>query len=413
MTPMAYGASSFPRPQRLHERPLSHHMNSSMRRSLKGTLALAVLAAACAIPTEAPNWDMAWNLPLPQENGPQKIGVQKMLPDGVTLIAPIPPATAPSAFNAQVNSVPPINRTLGVQCPTCPSATAPKPAFTAPPATTTINLTAGTALNTATLFTGSQIVLTLANGFTFDPINPPGGSPGTVTLTVANGSATLGTLTLLGGAQTIPAGQSRQVTIPLAGSINTAQPLSVTMTMDSPAGAAGQPVSMNPNHLFSVSAAATINISTAVVSIGSQSIDSPGQIVDLAGIDTTIANRVPDSASTQGRMFLSVTTPYTVSANTVLTFSGTREVDTGSGTSTTVAITPVIKNFTMPARTPGQSTFVVSIPLTGQELRRMLGSTLTATFTGATNPGTTVVTPASEILITGRMQIHVYARELK
>ena len=409
---MAYGASSFPRPQSPSARPLSHHMNSSMRRSLKGTLALAVLAAACAFPTEAPNWDMTWNLPLPQEDGPQKIGVQKILPSGVTLIAPIPPATTPSAFSAQVNSVPPINRTLGVQCPTCPSATAPKPAFTAPPATTTINLTAGTALNTATLFTGSQIVLTLANGFTFDPINPPGGSPGTLTLTVSNGSTTLGTLTLLGGAQTVPAGQSKQFTIALAGSINTAQPLLLTMTMDSPAGAAGQPVTMNPNQLFSVSATPTVNISTATVTIGAQSIDSPGQYIDLSSIDTTVANRVPDSATTQGTLFLTVTTPFTVSANATMTFTGTRATQDGDGPIVLVPITPVVKNITLPAKTATQSTFTIPIALTGQELRRMLGSELVATFTGTTNAGSTIVTPASEITITSRMQIHLYVREI-
>jgi hypothetical protein len=382
-----------------------------MRRSLKGTLALAALTAACAIPTEAPNWDMTWNLPLPQENGPQKISVQKMLPAGVTLIAPIPPATAPSAFSAQVNSVPSINRTLGVQCPTCPSATAPKPAFTAPPATTTMTLTAGTALTSATLFTGSQIVLTLANGFTFDPINPPGGSPGAVTLTVTNGSTTLGTLTLLGGAQTIPAGQSKQFTVPLAGTISTAQPLSVTMTMDSPAGAAGQPVTMNPNQLFSVSVLPTLNISTATVSVGAQSIDSPGQPVDLSAIDETVANRVADSATTQGTLYLTITTPFTVSANATMTFTGTKvtEFEDAPPVQTPVNIS---KSFTLPAKTATQSTFTIPIQLTGQELRLMLGTDLTATLTGTTNAGSTIVTPASEIQFTGRMQIRVYAREI-
>jgi len=384
-----------------------------MRRSLKGTLALVAFIAACAIPTEAPNWDMTWNLPLPQENGAQKIGVQKMLPSGVTLVAPVPPATAPSAFNATVQSVPPINRTLGVQCPTCPSATAPKPAFTAPPATTAINLTAGTSLNSATLFTGSQVAVTLTNGFTFDPINPPGGSPGTLTLTVSNGSTTLGTLTLQGPTQTIPAGQSKVFNVTLAGTFTTSQPLNITMTMDSPAGAAGSPVTMNPNQLFTASATPVINVSTASVTLAAQSIDSPGEPIDLASIDTTIANRVPDSASTQGTMFLTIATPFTVSANATLTFTGTREVANSSGSSTQVPITPVVKSFTLPAKTATQSTFTIPIALTGQELRRMLGSSLVATFTGTTNAGTTIVTPASEISMTGRMQIHLYAMEIK
>jgi hypothetical protein len=384
-----------------------------MRSSLRGTLALAVLVAACAIPTEAPNWDMTWNLPLPQPNGPQKIGVQKMVPGGVTLIPPVAPATTPTAFNVQVSSVPPINRTLGVQCPTCPNGTAQKPPFTAPTATTTINLTAGTALNTATLFTGSQIVLTLNNGFTFDPINPPGGAPGSVTLTVTNGAATLGTLTLLGGSQTIPAGQSKQFTVALAGTINTSSPLSVSMTMDSPIGAAGQPVAMNASQTFTVSGTPTINISTATVTLGSQAIDSPGQPMDLSGIDTTVANRIADSTTNQGTLFLTITTPYTVSASATMTFTGTRDVQTSNGSTSQVAIVPVVKAITLPAKTATQSTFTVPISVTGQELRRMLGTDLTATFTGTTNAGTTIVTPASEIQITGRMQIHIYAREIK
>jgi hypothetical protein len=113
-------------------------------------------------------------------------------------------------------------------------------------------------------------------------------------------------------------------------------------------------------------------------------------------------------------LFLTITTPYTVSANAAVTFTGTREVETTPGGATQqVPITPVTKAFTLPAKTATQSTFTVPITLSGQELRRMLGSSLTATFTGNTNAGSTIVTPASEISMTGRMQIHLYAREIK
>src|SRR6478672_8632363 len=125
-----------------------------MRRPEVGIIALAMLASACAIPTELPNWDVTWNLPLPDNNA-MSIGVATFLPNGVDTINAGTPRV-PVAFGVKVASAPTISRTLGVQCPACPSATAQKPQFTAPPATSTISLTAGTNLNTATLFTGSQ-----------------------------------------------------------------------------------------------------------------------------------------------------------------------------------------------------------------------------------------------------------------
>src|SRR6185295_15501034 len=192
-----------------------------MRRPEVGIIALAMLSSACAFPTEAPNWDMTWNLPMPDNNA-MSIGVSTFLPSGVTVVQTGTPPT-PTAFKANVSSNPTINRTLGVQCPACPNATQRKPAFVAPPATTPVTLDAGTSLQTATLTTGSLIVVTVNNGFQFDPINPPGGTtPGTITLTITNGSATLGTLTLVGSAtQTIPANSQRQYTIPLSGTNNT------------------------------------------------------------------------------------------------------------------------------------------------------------------------------------------------
>lgn len=383
-----------------------------MRRSLKGTLALAALVAACAIPTEAPNWDVTWNLPLPQEDGPQKIGVQKMLPSGVTLVAPTPPSTTPTAFNANpTTAIPSISRTLGANCPACPTATAPKPAFTAPIATTTISLPTG--LASATLAAGSQVVVTIQNNFTFDPIRPPGGANGTVSLAINNGTTTLGQVTLDGATSAIPANATTTITIPLTGTINTSQTITITQSMVSPAGAAGSPVTMNPSQTFVASAAATINVASATVNLGVQAIDSPGEPMDLSSIDVAVANRIADSATTQGSLFLTITTPYTISANATITFTGTREVEGGSSGTTLVPIVPVVKTLVLPAATATQNTFTVPVNLTGQELRRMIGSSLVATFTGNTVAGTTVVTPASEISITGRMQIRLYTQELK
>jgi hypothetical protein len=376
-----------------------------MRRSRRlGILALAMLASACAVPTESPNWDMTWNLPMPDNNA-MSIGVTSFLPSGVTTVG----SPTPTAFNATVSAVPPITRTLGAQCPTCPNATAPKPQFTAPVASSTIALSAGTSLTAATLTTGSQIVVLLNNGFNFDPINPPGGSPGTVTLAVVNGAATLGTLTLTGGAggQTIPAAQSKSFTIPLAGTINTANPITVTMTMDSPAGAVGQPVSMNPNHIFTATATPTINISTATVSIAAQTLASSATPLDLSQIDSSVVRRIVDDTQNRGTLFLTITNPFTVGASSTMTFRSP------TGTPASQAITPVTKNVTIPAAANGTTPSVatVTVNLTGQELRRMFGREVEAVFGGSTAAGSVTVTPTQQISVSSRIQVNFTIKE--
>jgi hypothetical protein len=378
-----------------------------MRRPEVGILALAMLASACAFPTESPNWDMTWNLPVPDNNG-MSIGVATFLPSGVTVVNSGTPPT-PSAFSVAVSSIPGISRTLGTQCPTCPAATAPKPAFTAPTASTTINLSAGSSLSSATLFTGSQIVLTLTNGFGFDPINPPGGTPGTITLSVINGAATLGTLTLQGPANTIPSGATRQFTIALSGTINLANPLEVRMTMDSPAGgtAAANWVTMAPGQTFGATAAATINISTATVSIAAQSLTASATPIDLSEMDSSIVNRIVDDNQNRGTMFLRVTNPFTVGANATITFRSP------TGTPVSQQITPITKTVVIPAAangtTPNISTITVN--LTGQELRRMFGRDLEAVFGGNTAAGTITVTPSQQIAVTSRIQVNFTVRE--
>jgi hypothetical protein len=381
-----------------------------MRRPEVGIIALAMLASACAFPTESPNWDMTWNLPVPDDNA-MNIGVSTFLPSGVTLVSS---GGTPTAFNASVSAVPPISRTLGVQCPTCPSATAPKPAFTAPAATTNISLAAGSSLTSATLFTGSQIVITLNNGFGFDPLNPPGGSPGTITLAVTNGTATLGTLTLGGTATTvpgavattIPANQSKNFTVTLSGAINTAQSIGVTMTMDSPAGgtAASNFVTMNPNQVFTASAVPTVNISSANVTIAAQTLTSSATPVDLSDIDSSVVNRITDDAQTRGAMFLTLTNPFTVGANATLTFRAP---------SGEPAFTQITKNVTITAATNATtpSTSKVSINLTGRELRSIFGRKVEMVFGGSTAAGSITVTPAQKITGSSRIQVNFSIRE--
>jgi hypothetical protein len=377
-----------------------------MRRPEVGIIALAMLASACAFPTESPNWDMTWNLPVPDDNA-MSIGVSTFLPSGVTLVS------GGTAFQAAVSATPTISRTLGVQCPTCPNATAPKPLFSAPPATTPITLSAGTSLTSATLTTGSQLALTLNNGFTFDPLNPPGvTTPGLITLTISNGTTTLGNL-ILGGttttvagalATTIPAGQQKQFTISLSGTINTAQPINITMTMDSPAGAVGSPVVMNPNHVFTAQGLPTLNIASANVTIAAQALTSSATPIDLSEVGESVVNRIADDSQNRGTMFLTLTNPFTVGANSTLTFRS----QTGE-----TPITPITKSVAIAAAPSAATPAVskISINLTGQELRSIFGKKVEVVFGGSTSAGSITVTPTQKISGSSRIQVNFSIKE--
>jgi hypothetical protein len=349
---------------------------------------------------------------VPDDNA-MNIGVSTFLPSGVTLVNT---GTTPTAFNAAVSATPTISRTLGVQCPGCPNATAPKPAFLAPPSSTPVTLSAGTSLQTALLTTGSQIVVTVNNGFTFDPLNPPGGvnsATSSITIAITNGSATLGTLTLggLGStipgavATTIPAGQSKQFTIPLSGTINTAQQINIGMTMDSPAGAAGSPVLMNPNQLFTATGVPTLNISTATVAIGAQALSGTPTPIDLSQVDSSIVRRITDDAQNRGAMFLTLTNPFTIGSNATITFQ--------SPASSSPKMTPITKNIAITAAPNGTTPAVsnVTVDLTGQELRRMFGRDIEVVFGGTTAAGTITVTPTQKITATSRIQVNFNIKE--
>jgi hypothetical protein len=386
-----------------------------MRRPEVGLFALVMLAA-CTVPTEMPNWDVQWNLPVNVND--LGIDVSKLpLPSGVTIDSTGPAPFTRTGFSAQVSSLPAIVRTLGAQCTdaSCQSTTnvtVPKPAFFAPPATSTLALTAGTALQTATLLPTSQIALVVVNGFGFDPLNPPGGSPGTITIAVNNGATTLGTLTLTGPGNTLPAGATRNFTVPLVGTINTASPINVTMSMDSPAGSAAQPVTMNRNQSFSITPTATIRISTATVAIASNALTPSTENMDLSEL-SEMALRIEAVATPQGAMILTVTNPMTIGANASLQFTGTRQIDNGDGSETTVPITTITKTIALPVGGGANTTTTITVPFTGVELREMLGANMNVTFGGSTIAGTTAVTPTSRISTSARMRLRLFVKEIE
>lgn len=376
-----------------------------MRRPEVGILALAMLASACAIPTESPNWDMTWNLPVP-DKGNLSIGVASFLPNGVTAVG-----SPPTAFSAAIGSPLPISRALGADCTSCVplnGTSAAKPFFTATPPATTVNFTAGANLTSAPLAAASQIVFTINNGYNFDPIRPQAGSAttntGVLTLTVNNGAATLGVLTILGTASPLPAGTISTFTLPLSGTVTGTQPLSVTMTLTSPAGS---PVTINTAQVFSVASVPTITVSSATVVIGAQPVNAAPDTVDMSNLDSAFIKRVRDTTATEGAMYLTLTNPFTVGGAMNVNFSSL------PGTPAGQAITPISKNVTLTAAANGTTTNVstVTFSLSGKELRSILGHKLVIAFGGTTGAGSLTVAPTQKVIAASRLQLTLSIKE--
>jgi hypothetical protein len=97
-------------------------------------------------------------------------------------------------------------------------------------------------------------------------------------------------------------------------------------------------------------------------------------------------------------MYITVTNPFTAGGSLTLTYASQ------PGDS---AITPVVKNFPLKPATNSTTPSVAidTLPLTGKEIRALLGSKVNATFNGTTAPGSLAATPTQKITTTSRMQL--------
>ena len=336
-----------------------------------GLLLPALALAACDIPSSAPRWETTWNVPADST----KIGVGQLLPTGVTL------APSGNAFQIAVTPVT-VTRRLGDDCSQCALAngtTAPKPAFTVN-ATDTTSLPAQ--LASATLV-ADTLTLQVDNGFDFDPIRPAAGTYGTLTLTVKNGTTTLGSLTVSGSAAALPAGAVTTFRVPLSGAVVGGAGVRVTLTVDSPAG---DPVLMNASSTITATASlGTCSVSQAAVTVNSQSITSAAKSIDLTNVSSDVANRVQD-----GAIDLTITNPFGVAGPVTL-----RLTPTGGGA--------VVKSFALGAGPSSTS----RVEFTASELRSLLGQTVDMSLTGTVTgqSGTVTITPTQAVSVTTRLQM--------
>lgn len=331
----------------------------------------ALALAACDLPSSAPRWETTWNVPADST----KIGVGQLLPSGVTL------SPSGNAFQVAITPVT-VTRQLGADCSQCAAAngtTVPKPAFTVNTSDTTA---LPSQLASATLV-GDTLTLQVNNGFDFDPIRPAAGTYGTLTLTVKNGTTTLGSRSVSGSTTALPAGAVTSFRVPLAGTVVGGPGVRVTLTVDSPAG---DPVMMNSNSTISATASVgTFSVSQAAVTVNSQSITSSAKSIDLTDVSSDVANRVQG-----GSVDLTITNPFGVAGPVTLRL-------------TPAGVAPVVKSFTL-ASGPSSTS---RVDFTASELKSLLGQKVDMSLTGTVSApsGTVTITPTQAVSVTTRLQM--------
>lgn len=329
-----------------------------------GSIAVLSALAACEFPTAVPQVDQTWMVP-PQTT---TIALANLLPAGVRILADS------SAFALDVAPVS-TSRALSADCSACAAAngtTVAKPAFVAT-VTATAALPAGFAA--ATLASGT-LQLAVTNNYTFDPIRPSATARGYVVTTVANGATIIGRDSVDGATTALPPGATLTRSIALSGAISSASPVTVTITINSPAG---DPVTMDASRTIAVTATpANLVVPTASVSVVNRPI-SASATADLRNIDSTITNHV-----TGGSLLLGVVNPFAV-----------------GGTITVLVSAPNVATITKTAQlAPGTTTDTLS--LSQGELMPLFGHVVTMSFSGpvsGTN-GAVAVAPRQAVVVT-------------
>lgn len=342
-------------------------------------MALAVatmLLTACELPTGAPIIDTRWLFEVQSTT----IGVEGLLPDSVSI--------EDGAFAVEATSVT-ASETLGTLCPDCISPDrdrVPKPSFV-----NSFNEEADlpSGLTSGDLSSGA-VELTLAHDFGFDPIRPPGGEAGelTITLTETAGGRELAKLVLQGTNVSLPPGANFSRTLPInPGSVGRA--LSLTLDVTSPAGGEDQA------HWVPIEASQSVRITASPVDVrlASARTDILGRTADLApaevnvsGVDIGIVDRIQS-----GAFVLQFANPFGAVLDARMHI--TQEGDT-----------VVSKAFNV----PDDPTSNTSVDLTADEFRSFLGKPevmLTGSGVVTSPAGGVVVTPTMEVRIDGNIDL--------
>jgi len=268
-----------------------------------GAWVLLAAAAACDLPTEAPQWDTQWLVPVDSA----RISVQELLPSNVGV------SPDGSAFEITMSPAN-FSQDLATLCPLCPlGGVFPKVAFQTSfsDMTTLPNDVVGATTRSAT----ASVVFT--NNMSFDPVRPGGSETGEIRITVRDGSLTgpvLAERVIDGATEAVPPGLDFQFQFDL-GNQSFGDTLITVVTIDSPLG---PPVLLSAGDNYAVSFAPDgILLDEAVIRLDGQSVDIDPVTLDAEQVPADIIEHIEG-----GALVLEVANPFQVEANMQLQISG-------------------------------------------------------------------------------------------
>jgi hypothetical protein len=343
-------------------------------RATLAALSLSLLAA-CDVPTSAPIVDSRWIVPAQST----RLTVANLLPAGVSV------TSDSSGFAVSVASAT-VTRALSQDCAACAAAnglTIPKPAFIG-------SASAGSALpadvSSATLASGT-LQVSVVNNYTFDPLRPSASAAaprGYAVITVASGATVVGKDSIDGAQLALPAnGGTLSRSIPLSGLVTGGVPLTMSVTLNSPAG---DPVLLDASRTIVVTATpANLKVASANVAVVNRQVSSTTTI-NLSDIDQTISDKVQS-----GALLLNIANPFNV--------SGTLSVRLAPAIGA-----PIVKSI---ALVTGSS--APSVSFTRAELLGLLGQSVSLTLSGAVNAtgGAVSIAPKQVVLVTTHLDLSV------
>jgi propanediol utilization protein len=162
----------------------------------------------------------------------------------------------------------------------------------------------------------------ITHNFGFDPLRPPGGANGRLTLRVLSGTTEIGTVAVT---DPFPSGTTLQRAVPLAGPVT--GDLTVRVTIDSPPGGTAEANWVTINTSASLSGTVTpgqILVSQAGVRVQNKTVSVTDFTIDMSGVDQSLRGRVQ-----RGALIIDADNPFNVTGTMVLRMiGGTGEIIT-------------------------------------------------------------------------------------